>query len=94
MVRRASRARGTKRESPEARSLLQTAAHLQGMFWDAVLELEDHLGVLIDETRDLSDWTVRQIRSCSSDDVGPVSWRDKPAPARKLAKVRPRSRRH
>ncbi|MGA7522725.1 MAG: hypothetical protein WBW84_09585 [Acidobacteriaceae bacterium] len=38
--------------------------------------MEQSLGVLIDETRDISDWSIDQIRSCAEDDVGPIAWQD------------------
>jgi hypothetical protein len=42
-----------------AEELLATATQLQGMFWDALSDLEDALGAIeIDGTRDLSETTI------------------------------------
>ncbi|MGC2619137.1 MAG: hypothetical protein WA414_08875 [Acidobacteriaceae bacterium] len=60
----------TPRQRGEAEALLKTAAALQGRFWDAVSELEDALGVEIDENRDLSEWSVRDLYEGANDESG------------------------
>lgn len=72
-------------------ALLKATTCLQAAFWDALLDLEQHLGLLIDETRDLSDWSLRQIRSCSADDVSRISWRDEMIGPRTSSAARSRS---
>jgi hypothetical protein len=94
MTRKDPRPRFTRRQRSKAESLLRTTADLQGLFWDSVLELEQHLGVLIDETRDLSEWNVRQIRRCLADDLGPISWRERPSRTHKRSALRSGSRSH
>jgi hypothetical protein len=66
----------TVRQRAEAEQLVQAAAQLQRAFWEVLLELEQVLGVRIDETRDLSDWNVDEVFECAEDDVGPISWLD------------------
>jgi hypothetical protein len=64
----------TREATLKAANLLGVATDLQGRLWDALLELEETVGVRIDETRDLSDWNIEQIRRCAEDDIGPISW--------------------
>jgi len=53
--------------------LRQTAADLQGAFWDALCSLEQALDVSIDASRDLSDWGAQDLYSGAEDDAGVVS---------------------
>jgi hypothetical protein len=66
----------------DVETLRQSVVSLQHAFWDALFDLEQSLGVLIDETRDISDWSIEQIRSCAEDDVGPIAWQDSFASAK------------
>ena len=46
----------------KAEELLAAATQLQGLFWDALLELEGALnGIEIDGTRDLSETTIDEL---------------------------------
>ena len=49
-------------DKARAEELLATAVQLQGMFWDALSELEEALdGIEIDANRDLSETTIDQL---------------------------------
>jgi hypothetical protein len=60
----------TPRQRSGAAALLQNATVLQGTFWDAVTELEDALGVEIDENRDLSEWSIQDLYEGAKDASG------------------------
>jgi hypothetical protein len=52
----------------KAEELLATATQLQGMFWDALSDLESALdGIEIDGTRDLSETTIDALMEEAED---------------------------
>lgn len=46
-------------------ALLEAARELQGQFWDALNELEDALGIEIDQTLDLNDYDLDDLKQAA-----------------------------
>jgi hypothetical protein len=56
-------------DKANAEELLAAAAQLQGMFWDALSDLEDALdGIEIDGNRDLSETTIDELMEEADED--------------------------
>jgi hypothetical protein len=66
----------TRGQRVQSEQLFRDAVSLQEAFWDALFDLEQALHINIDETRDLSDWSLDALRKGCEDDVGRVSWFD------------------
>jgi hypothetical protein len=56
-------ARLTREELLRGELLRAEAADLQHKFWDAVLRLEELIGVEVDSSCDLADYSVKNLQS-------------------------------